>query len=150
MRNDKAVNSPQPNKERAFTIHMLVESLCILCKNMFYSRSSFERKSVFTRLPFSVLPRDIIVEGILGIFFIVFCQAMNARPLACYFHVFAKQISFSISVICSNPPRCNPTCLSSTCLKNFQSDRRTSLEQSRRMLALSFQLHAFTKITSFR
>ena len=38
MRNDKVVNS-QANKERIFHAHMLVESLCILHKNMFYNCS---------------------------------------------------------------------------------------------------------------
>ena len=40
MRSYRAVNSPQANKERTLHVHMLLESLCILCKNAFLNCSS--------------------------------------------------------------------------------------------------------------
>ena len=40
MRSDKAVNSPKANKEGAFHVHMLVETLCILRNITFYNCSS--------------------------------------------------------------------------------------------------------------
>ena len=35
-----AVNSPQVNKERAFHVHLLVESFCIFPRNTFYDKAS--------------------------------------------------------------------------------------------------------------
>ena len=40
MRNDKVVNSSQAHKDRAFDMHILVESLCILRKNAVINFSS--------------------------------------------------------------------------------------------------------------
>ena len=40
MRSGKAVNSSQAKMERTFHAHMLVESLCILCRHTLYSCSS--------------------------------------------------------------------------------------------------------------